>query len=451
MSSQAREQILALADQCVRCGMCLPHCPTNQLTNLEGHSPRGRIALWQNLAEEKLALTKQTYSYLSQCLSCGACVNSCPAGVNFLELQDLGKNFLRESKNIKNIGKLTGILIAVFSSRILTNVLHYILYFYQFFKLPNILSFVMRLISDKLPLSKFKKQIINLNHAVPNLKKPVIDKQLYKTSKEEKEKKETITDVVLFTGCVNKLSQHKINSAINILNKLGFSVHLLKDLHCCGALYQHNGLLNKYQNLCESNQRTVYKFLNNQNILYLLTLDTGCHPSLQQQFNQQDNIEVINIEQFICHYITSNSINITQLINNKSLLNKNLWNKNIYIYTPCSQREQLKTPYITKELLSLFLDIAYIKQVPVGYGCCGAAGTYMFEHDETATKLTQKIIDDLLVQEPMLPEQLTARSNSVIICTSNIGCSIQIKKVLSEKYNIDCTLMHPLEIVSELM
>lgn len=89
------------ADRCVKCGLCLPHCPTYVKTGHEGESPRGRIALLQGLAENALELTSATQTYLDHCVSCRACEVVCPAKVEYGKLYTHGKTFMAQKKSLK--------------------------------------------------------------------------------------------------------------------------------------------------------------------------------------------------------------------------------------------------------------------------------------------------------------------------------------------------------------
>ena len=79
------------ANACVKCGLCLPHCPTYGKLADEGDSPRGRIALIQGWASGRLALTPKLTGHLDLCLTCRACERACPSLVAFGRVMDGAK------------------------------------------------------------------------------------------------------------------------------------------------------------------------------------------------------------------------------------------------------------------------------------------------------------------------------------------------------------------------
>jgi len=78
--------LAALADRCVQCGLCLPHCPTYRLDATETESPRGRIAYSKAVATGLLAPTPLGDLHLDHCLGCRRCEGACPAGVEYGQL-----------------------------------------------------------------------------------------------------------------------------------------------------------------------------------------------------------------------------------------------------------------------------------------------------------------------------------------------------------------------------
>lgn len=86
----------SILQQCMHCGMCLPTCPTFQQTQLERHSPRGRIALMRSIAEDRMEISPVFHEEMNFCLGCLACETACPAGVHYNELLEVARS---ESEN----------------------------------------------------------------------------------------------------------------------------------------------------------------------------------------------------------------------------------------------------------------------------------------------------------------------------------------------------------------
>ena len=82
----APDPLVALADRCVQCGLCLPGCPTYRRDGLEAESPRGRIALARAWQLGTVVPTPAGDAHLDHCLACGHCERLCPAGVRYGEL-----------------------------------------------------------------------------------------------------------------------------------------------------------------------------------------------------------------------------------------------------------------------------------------------------------------------------------------------------------------------------
>src|SRR5687768_10987314 len=81
----------------MRCGMCLPTCPTYDATHHERNSPRGRIALMRAVADDELEIGPEFAAEMSYCLGCLACQTACPAGVNYAVLFETARADIERS------------------------------------------------------------------------------------------------------------------------------------------------------------------------------------------------------------------------------------------------------------------------------------------------------------------------------------------------------------------
>src|SRR6478752_4066835 len=85
----------AILRSCVHCGFCLPACPTYQLLGDELDSPRGRIYLMKQMLEGA-PVTERTQLHLDRCLTCRACETTCPSGVEYGKLVDIGRDIVEK-------------------------------------------------------------------------------------------------------------------------------------------------------------------------------------------------------------------------------------------------------------------------------------------------------------------------------------------------------------------
>ena len=101
--------------KCVHCGMCNATCPTYAINGNELEGPRGRIYLIKDMLENKKPANKKIAQHIDSCLSCYACMTTCPSGVNYMHLIDHGRNHVEETYK------------RPFLDRVFRNVLSYVL------------------------------------------------------------------------------------------------------------------------------------------------------------------------------------------------------------------------------------------------------------------------------------------------------------------------------------
>src|SRR6056297_1872920 len=81
---------------CVHCGFCTATCPTYQVLGDELDSPRGRIYLIKDMLENDRVPDDKTVRHIDRCLSCLACMTTCPSGVHYMHLVDQAREYIEE-------------------------------------------------------------------------------------------------------------------------------------------------------------------------------------------------------------------------------------------------------------------------------------------------------------------------------------------------------------------
>jgi len=234
-------EIARLADCCVQCGLCLPHCPTYQLDRSETESPRGRIAYMKALATGLITPTSKGDAHLDHCLGCLRCEAACPANVEYGDLLALARE-------------------------------------QQYLRKPP--PYQQRLFSGLLGspgLLGLAGSVGRLTSRLPSLPDKTIAKPSPTNTANNK--------VAVFIGCI--ANAYEAGTRLNLerlLNALGFSVEPIIQQSCCGTAAMHLGDTKAAAALAERNQAA---FGNN---ITVLTLATGCHRQLASSLQAQNKV-----------------------------------------------------------------------------------------------------------------------------------------------------------------
>ena len=157
--------------KCVHCGMCNATCPTFNLLGDELDGPRGRIYLIQNMLEKEKKPTANVVKHIDRCLSCYACMTTCPAGVNYMHLIDHGRKYIEKNYERPFFDRIT----RDFLSTVLPNI--------KLFKLLSILAKIVRPFKVLFP-SKIKDMIDLMPAFFP--KKKLKQKEIYSPKDKKK-------------------------------------------------------------------------------------------------------------------------------------------------------------------------------------------------------------------------------------------------------------------------
>lgn len=403
------QALLKAADQCVMCGMCLPACPTYQLTQNEAESPRGRISLIQAMLRHQLALDATLGSHLDSCLTCRACEAICPSGVPYGRLIDGARVIQRESSRTSDwrMEKLLETTAAPEKLRSAGKML----------RLAQLSG------ADKLlraGLSLVGKD--NLWREMMPARLPA--HQAWDTQyPAQGEKKGT---VALFTGCIADLvDQQTLRDAITLLTRCGYAVTVPKAQTCCGALHTHAGDIERGRQLALRNLAAF----DPEQVDAIIFAATGCGAHLIDygRFDADDAR---------ARAFAAKSIDALAFLQQHGLseLAFEPLPRRIAVHIPCTQRNVLKQSKLPFALLAAIPEAELIA-LPGNEVCCGAAGSYMLEHPQTAGALREQKLQALAGTAPD------------ILVTSNIGCSLHLQSGLKQQGR-ELEILHPLSLLA---
>src|SRR5262245_14501389 len=240
------ENLVETADAaCIKCGFCLPKCPTYRETGRESASPRGRIHLMKLVAKGRLR-PADIDEQLDFCLGCRACETACPAGVKFGRLLEAGRERTWREKELtwwhRRRQRLfySGLLPHLKRLDLLVD----LLWLYQ----ASGLRWLVRK-SHLLPLCSERWSALEL--LLPDLPPPLIRQRLREqTPAVGREQRR----VGFLAGCIMRSLFSRTNTAtVQVLTKNGCRVIIPRDVGCCGALHAHHGDLSAARVLARRN------------------------------------------------------------------------------------------------------------------------------------------------------------------------------------------------------
>lgn len=381
-------RIKALADQCVLCGLCLPHCPTYAVERVEGESPRGRIKLADALAAGRLEpADPANWSGLDHCLGCRRCEAACPADVHYGELL-AGARALRRQR-----------LPAERRQRLLEWLVTH----------PAALAAAwtsLRLLRPLLP-----QRLRQRTPAVPR-RRTLAESHPALGARRGR--------LGLFLGCLaRRLDQPVQDAAIAVLTRLGWDVAVPAAQTCCGALHRHAGAVDGEVALLAANRAAFGE----RGFDALIVSASGCYENVGLAL-ADGGPPVHELLAFVAADAQLERLALRPLA------------QRVALHTPCTQASVVRAPGAAASVLR---RIPGLELLPVGgHGCCGAAGSQMLLAPERAARLRAPLIEAV---RACAPQQLVS---------GNIGCRLHLQTGL-EAAGLPLPTRHPIELLAEAL
>jgi glycolate oxidase iron-sulfur subunit len=387
---------------CVHCGFCTATCPTYVLLGDELDSPRGRIYLIKEMLEKDKPPTQEVVKHIDRCLSCLACMTTCPSGVNYMHLVDQAR--VRIEK------EYTRPLI----ERALRALLAWVLPRPNLFRASMILARLGRPLAALLPAPAVETATPSLSRRIKamlalaprGLPAPgPVGGSVFPALGPKRGR------VALLQGCAQQVLAPRINqAAISLLTRHGIEVVLVKDEQCCGALTHHLGRDGDALARARANITAWLDEAGRGGLDAIVVTTSGCGTvikdygfMLREDRNFAEGAAKISaLAKDISEYVDSLDLAVPQ--QRSDLV--------IAYHSACSLQHGQKITQLPKELLSK--NGFVVKDVPESHLCCGSAGTYNILQPDIAGRLRDRKIANIAMVKPDM------------IAAGNIGCMVQI-------------------------
>lgn len=387
--------------QCVHCGLCNATCPTYQLLGDERDGPRGRIYLIKHMLEGQ-HVTRKTQVHLDRCLSCRSCETTCPSGVKYSRLLDIGRYLLD-----KKVGRS-------WHQRIWRGIL-----------------------KNTLSDSKKFQQLLHLARRV----KPMLPIHLQQKLPDQIKASawpntEHLRQVLLLRGCVQPALAPNINAATaRVLDALGVQAVEVSQAVCCGAVAFHLDDPQAARELAKKNIDAWWPLIeegNDKRAERIVMTASGCgvmvkdygrllaHDVAYAKKAQSISAMTSDLSEFLPDFETR----LIQLIGGDS-------RERLVWHAPCSlQHGQQVNGKVETLLTALGIDLPSCVDAHL---CCGSAGTYSILQSKIAGQLRDQKLQALCATKPER------------ILSANMACQQHLQTGTST------TVQHWIEYLDELL
>lgn len=388
---------------CVHCGFCNATCPTYQLLGDELDGPRGRIYLIKQALEGKTP-SRQTQLHLDRCLTCRNCESTCPSGVKYSQLLNIGRSVINQKVSRSLYQKTLYLALRkLFLSR----------FFFSFLLgagqalRPTLPAFLRLSIPDKQKKLHFKKRLHDRK-------------------------------ILLISGCVQPGLKPNIDIAAKIIfDRLNIECIESPQTLCCGSLSHHLDAEDEAFAIIRSNIDNWWPLIENDQIEAICMTASGCGIAIKE-YSQllasdkdyahkaqtisdlyRDPIEIISTGSY-----AEKKQAVEQLIKNRSISKTN---KTIAFHPPCTLQHGMQIKNFVEPVLDHF---GYtLQSFKDRHLCCGSAGTYSITQKEISQQLLSNKLDNIKQIDPD------------IIVTANIGCQLHLQS------GTDTPVKHWLELI----
>ncbi len=375
---------------CVHCGFCTATCPTYQVLGDELDSPRGRIYLIKDMLEAGRPADEKTVKHIDRCLSCLACMTTCPSGVHYMHLIDHARAHVEKTYR------------RPFMDRALRAVLARVIPYPGRFRLALLGARVARPFARLMPDARLRAMLSMAPRRIPPVSRND-DPQVFPAVGARRMR------VALMTGCAQKALNTDINDAtIRLLRRLGAEVVVAQGAGCCGALTHHMGKDDLANASAAANIRAWMAEKAAGGLDAIVINTSGCGTTVKDYGHMFRN-DPLAAEAAEIAGLTKDISEVLVKLGLPEGVPKGL---RVAYHAACSLQHGQQIKSAPKDLLKR-AGFEVVEPAD-SHLCCGSAGTYNLLQPELSQELQRRKVATLEARAPQ------------VIAAGNIGCMMQI-------------------------
>ncbi|WP_341313192.1 glycolate oxidase subunit GlcF [Paraburkholderia sp. IMGN_8] len=387
----------AILHKCVHCGFCTATCPTYQLLGDELDGPRGRIYLIKQMVEGA-EITRSTQLHLDRCLTCRSCETTCPSGVQYGRLVEIGRK-LTEEKVTRPLGQ----------------------------------RLVRRLLASFVPNSALFTPTMRLGqHIRPLLPKKLRDKVPARQRALEWPSAKHSRKMLMLAGCVQPSMMPNVNIATaRVLDALGVETLVAPEAGCCGAIRLHLGYNDEALDDLRANIDAWWPYIE-EGVEAIVMNASGCGATVKEYAHllrndpayAQKARRVVELTRDISEILPEFQEALVAVTRRRAI-------HTVAFHPPCTlQHGQQLRGNVEHLLAAIGIEV----RLPAdSHLCCGSAGTYSLTQPKLSYALRDQKLERLHAQEPQ------------VIVSANVGCIAHLQSGTSTP------VAHWIELVEHML
>jgi glycolate oxidase iron-sulfur subunit len=417
--------------KCVHCGFCTATCPTYVLLGDELDSPRGRIYLIKDMLEQARPATASVVQHIDRCLSCLACMTTCPSGVHYQHLIDHARVHVERTYR------------RPFGDRFIRGLLAFVLPYPARFRWALRIGRLAQPLASLLPkrvramLALVPRGMGAASVATPVASATPVGAALAATPvgaasaatpveaalaatpvgaasaatlrRDPSAPPHDSRRVALLAGCVQTVLGPEINAATErVLRRIGFDVVTIEG--CCGSIVHHLGREAQNRVLAARVIERLHAAHSARPLAAVIANASGCGTHLKDYNFIFRNDSALARE---AEVVSSLTRDIAEFLAAHELPKATIASGLAVAYhSACSMQHGQKIEREPRDLLARAGFV--VKDIAEGHLCCGSAGTFNLLQPEIATELRERKLANI------------ARTGATVVATGNIGCMAQL-------------------------